>query len=226
MRRRSLLLGAAAGGLLMPSIARPGLVLAPTGAPAGGGGTTWNPADKSSNITLSVGNLTATNTAAAEGDAFVRSVASHATGKYYWELIYNGPYIGGSTGIGIAVAAATVADATSTNNIAAWYLQTGNAWVNGSNAGSGGAIVLAGDVMSLAINLDAGARTIWFRKNGGLWNGSATDNPATGAGGFSFSVLSPPYFAWVTPTWPAGLFTANFGGSAFSFTPPSGFGAF
>ncbi len=56
-------------------------------APSGGGAaTTWNPADKTSNITLSSGNLVATLTNnTAEG---VRSIGSiSGTKQAYWEVV-------------------------------------------------------------------------------------------------------------------------------------------
>ena len=38
-------------------------------------------------------------------------------------------------------------------------------------------------------------RIIWFRRNNGNWDNSATDNPATGTGGYSFSALTGPFYA-------------------------------
>ena len=42
-----------------------------------------------------------------------------------------------------------------------------------------------GDVVNIA--WDASAKLIWLRRNGGLWNGSAGADPATGSGGISMS---------------------------------------
>ncbi len=49
--------------------------------------TTWNPSDKSTNVTLSNGNLTYLKTAAATHDGTCRATISKATGKWYWEVL-------------------------------------------------------------------------------------------------------------------------------------------
>lgn len=43
----------------------------------------------------------------------------------------------------------------------------------------------AGDTVCMAI--DTVLKKVWFRKNAGNWNNSVTDNPVTGAGGFSMN---------------------------------------
>src|SRR3979490_3381139 len=54
---------------------------------AGGATTTWNPLDKSANFTLWNGKLTVPD--AVGGGVFnsLRAIASHSTGKYYFELL-------------------------------------------------------------------------------------------------------------------------------------------
>jgi hypothetical protein len=67
----------------------------------------------------------------------------------------------------------------------------------------------------------------WFRINGGNWDGSGTDNPATNTGGINIATLFPTnaaYALFCANNNAAGV-TANFGTSAFSFTVPSGFSA-
>lgn len=44
--------------------------------------TTWNPADKAANITLSNGNLTAAGITTGAARANVRSTTSHSSGTY------------------------------------------------------------------------------------------------------------------------------------------------
>jgi hypothetical protein len=67
----------------------------------------------------------------------------------------------------------------------------------------------------------------WFRINGGNWDGSGTDNPATNTGGINIATLFPTnaaYALFCANNNAAGV-AANFGTSAFSFTVPSGFSA-
>jgi len=61
----------------------------------------------------------------------------------------------------------------------------------------------------------------WMRKNGGDWNADATADPATKTGGYPLTGLFEPLI-------PFGLvdnitLTYNFGSSAFTYIPPSGF---
>ena len=49
--------------------------------------STWNPSDKTSGVTLSNGNLSASVTNVATRDG-VRGTLSHASGKYYFEVTY------------------------------------------------------------------------------------------------------------------------------------------
>ena len=191
----------------------------------GGTSTTWNPADKSVNITLSNGNLTATNGATA-GDNGVRSVTSKSTGKYYVEFTITGVLGGPDTGIGIATSSAALTiGATSTGGLIC-YAGTGNIYFNGSftSISTGGSTGI-GTVWCMAIDL-ANSKG-WFRINGGNWNGSGTDNPATNTGGINIATLFPTNaaYAFFCANANAAGVTANFGGTAFSFTVPSGFTA-
>lgn len=71
---------------------------------------------------------------------------------------------------------------------------------------------------------------IWFRKNGGNWNGNPSADPATSIGGLAIDGVAngfsgPPYFAFggVQDAFSgSGPFTFNFGASPFAFTPPTG----
>lgn len=72
---------------------------AAVGATAWGG--TWNPADKTGNVTLSGGNLNATNTFAGNGG--VRGTISENAGKWYFDQVINAQ-VGLSLGIMTAAA--------------------------------------------------------------------------------------------------------------------------
>jgi len=62
--------------------------------------TTWNPADKTGNTTLSNGNLTSAFSTTNDG---VRSVYSDSAGKWYWEATFT---TGSGAGVGFANASA------------------------------------------------------------------------------------------------------------------------
>lgn len=187
-------------------------------ATAGGGGggspTTWNPSDKSAGITLSAGNLTYT------GNGAARSTNPLSAGKAYWEVLINqdSSEAGSSWNLGFADGVSAFSTIQSTGVINLVLLVNGNI-ANGSGA-SVGASIANGNTLCIAV--DFGAKKAWFRKNGGNWNNSGTNDPATGVGGVSFGP-SGPYYAVAASSNGATSYTANFGASTFSFTKPSGF---
>lgn len=61
----------------------PQQALSSYGAVVGTTYATWNPADKSADITLSLGNLKATQTTSSWDS--VRSTIGKTSGKWYWE---------------------------------------------------------------------------------------------------------------------------------------------
>ena len=99
----------------------------------------------------------------------------------------------------------------------------GDVYLNNAQQSGKGVSFGANDVVQVAVDLDA--RLFWVRKNGtGDWNTTANANPATGAGGISLATLG----AWIAPyVWVSAAnnqsATANFGASAFAYTPPTGF---
>jgi hypothetical protein len=181
---------------------------------------TWNPADKSANITLSNGNLTATN--GGSGDNLVRSIVSASSGKKYCEItadikVNNGTDLGVGTG-----AEALTNWVGATADSVGWIGGDGNIWLN-SNPITGVATWTQGDTLCIAFDIDN--MRIWFRTNGGNWNNSGTANPATNTEGIDVSALNAgPFFVMVSFRTNADQFTANFGGTAYAHAPPSGFG--
>jgi hypothetical protein len=181
----------------------------------------WNTADKTANVTLSGGSLTATLTSAAYGG--VRADTS-ASGKIYFEIAVNTVP---SVNIGIGWANATASLSTYTgqdNNSWNWffYTGTGNVWINnGPILGTGEAAV---QTEVLGIAFDTTAKLGWVRVKNSRWNGSATADPATGTGGFSVSGLNAgPYFPCFNSNVNGASITANFGASSFTYAIPSGF---
>lgn len=82
----------------------------------------------------------------------------------------------------------------------------------------------AGDVLCFALSFANGK--YWVRKNGGSWNGSGTDDPATNTGGYSLSAFAGLPFCIYVGTVNNSAQTINGGNfAAFAQTIPSGFTA-
>jgi hypothetical protein len=168
---------------------------------------TWNPLDQVS-TTVTNGNLQAV---LAAGDTpAIRATIGVSSGKYYWEVLYsagtnNAPHIG----VADALAAISTTKGTGANS---WnyYGVNGNKWNNGSGSAYG-ASYTTGDVIGVALDMDAG--TLTFYKNNtsqgtaftGLTGKTLTANLGNGTGGGTQT------------------FIANFGQSGFTYTPPAGF---
>jgi hypothetical protein len=194
--------------------------------------TTLNTSDKSSNITLSNGNLTATFGSASDGG--VRSVSSKTSGKYYVEFTPGATWSGGDCCLGIALGSATISPPGTTTfpftaaGIAAVFAGSNPAiWFNGAFTGDNLQATGIGSLLRMAVDLDN--KKIWFNNpdNGTRWNENATFNPATNTGGLDISALFPGAGAFVAvgANQNGASATVNFGGSAFIGAVPSGFTA-
>lgn len=183
---------------------------------------TWNSGDASANITLSGGSLTATTSSATQGA--VRANTSFASGKQYFEVqlavlsgsVYAVGWANATAALGTAMGSDTNA-VTITPNINNSQTIINN--VNLSTLGFAGA-----QFYTLCIAFDITNKLIWSRYNNGLWNGSATANPATGTGGTSTSTLAAgPYFPVFAANSSGASAVAYFGGSDMNYAVPSGF---
>lgn len=187
--------------------------------------TTFNPSDKASNVVLSNNNLTATINGSSWGG--VVSTTSQTAGKYYLELTINQEASGGGQQqVGFANSSASLTTYQPSGALA--FDVGGGAYNNGTYLGNVWPGVVPGHVLGLAINLGASLAWIEDITAGTGWNvgSSGTQNPGTGQGGVSFSGLATPLFVWWASTaafTPAGEVTANFGGSPFVGTVPTGF---
>lgn len=195
-------------------------------AAGGGGTTTWNPSDKSVNITLSNGNLTASD--GASGFNGVRGIASHSTGLYYYEIVVSAS---GNTGLdllGIGNASASLVDFTGDNNNSIGYGGDGKIWLNGGNpTGSPIQSYVVGDIIGVATDMTH--IKMWFKNITQVsgWNNDVigNQNPATNTGGISFSTMAAgPWFPQASLEGATSVMTANFGATAYTGTAPSGFG--
>ena len=193
---------------------------------AGGGGatTTFDPANKAADITLSDGNLTAANGATTR--AGVRTIASASSGKKYAELLITTISNPGSNVFGIANAAVALTDFPGADLNGAGMACDGILYINNTGASVLNPGYTAGDVMCLAVDFAAGK--IWIRKNAGP--GWSTTGGATGTGdptdpstGTSLSSLNAgPFYLFVSMTSSGDTVTANFG-PTYTHTPPTGY---
>jgi hypothetical protein len=183
--------------------------------------TTWSATDKSAGITLSGGNLIATNTNnAASG---VRAADKQVTGKFYWEVTCT-TYTWGGNGVGI-VGASTVLGQNATSAAPACIVgQSGTIYRDGSSTSISLGTTTAGTLVCIALDCNTGR--IWFRYGAaGNWNASAANNPATGVGGVAFTTLGKAFaiYPWIGLGNTNDVATANFGDTAFTGAVPSGF---
>ena len=195
--------------------------------------TTWNPSDKSTAITLSNGNLTATSVGTSEQT--VRSTTSKNSGLVYWEVTLT--TVRTNIGVGFATAAYNLNNPIGPGSDAdagCFYSVSpaGSLYMNDNNVLSGTAGT-NGEIVYFA--LDFTHSKVWvssthMRSASTPWNWGAigSQNPATNTGGqaFSFGPLNAgPYFAIFNDSTGGAVATANFGGSAFNGTVPTGFSA-
>ena len=179
--------------------------------------TTWNPADKSTNITLTNGNLTATGDSSTSWLG-VRSTDSKSTGKYYFEITINAMGQWGSH-IGLSDSSCPLSGNQGSNSHC-WFIDTddGKVYPGGTSYGSH---YSNGDILRLAVDLNT--HKMWFGKNASWFGDPVAET------GEAFSNLSGSLYletSLATNTSPPGQSTANFGSTSFGFEMPSGYSSF
>lgn len=184
---------------------------------------TWDPTAKNTNAVLSNGNLTATSGIALHQGGRTATVIGSGV-KRYWEITVtdSGAPSSNDSGVGICNASMGFADGAfigSTTNGVSWYCG-GDVYFNSAVALSIGSWAAT---VTLCLAVDGGNK-IWWRNGAGNWNNSGADNPATNTGGYDVSAMGGVYPTFCVRN--SGAMTANFGATAFSQTPPSGFAGF
>lgn len=173
---------------------------------------TWNPSDKgNADLVLSNGNLTATvGTETLGTRTNVRSTVSKSAGKWYWEYVVQ---TANKMYFAVANSSASLTTDLGNDNNSLALIFSGNILKNGVIVGFREAVSV-GQTVSIAYDADAG--TVAFRvDNGTATTISGADVPtgalyaATGSTGNN----------------PNGAVTANFGASAQTYSPPSGYTA-
>lgn len=196
-------------------------LLTATGYPA------WDLATVAS-VTLSGGNLIATNTGTTSTNqgAHVESSHSQTTGKYYFEAVITQGPGGGNVGFGIGTTTSTYTAMGNSAVTGAEIYNSENIWVNGVNTGINLGALLPGGSFLFAMAVDLTNRKIWFRKGAaGNWNANASYDPATNVGGVTIpsGAMIPFCNFGGTGGGSGNSWTANFGASAFTGTVPAGF---
>ncbi len=158
--------------------------------------TTLNPADKSSAVTLSGGNLVSAGNV---GSGSVRSIASISSGSFYYEVTVTGAR-SWYAGVANASAKLTGAPITSGANVYGWggqiYGEPGGTFLFAATP------LVANDVVGVLANRTAG--TVAFYRNGVLqYIASGAQVPA----GALYALVSPGSIA-----------TVNFGATAFVYS--------
>lgn len=168
---------------------------------------TWNPGDLWGGASLSGGNLTLTNTIDTLW-ASGRSTVSKSSGKWYWEYTL-------TSSTSFLMSAIANSAAANTNFLGAdingwgYYGPSGKKYNDGVSVAYG-ATYGTGTVIGVALDMDAGTVTMY--KN----NASQ---------GVMYSGLTGEMFAGVSTYSLNSTCVANFGASAFTYTPPTGFNA-
>lgn len=228
LTKRSVLLAAPALVLARRSLAQD-MTLIGAGSPSkvsgGGAATTWDPANKFQ-ITLSGGNLTATNSVAGGGNFGVtRSTTSHASGNFYIEWLIAITTVD-QCGIGVCNSSQAISSGAQmgagANNVGTINNAT-TVRFNSTDLGNFSGVSPAnGDTIGMAINVSSGLG--WWRLNSGNWNNSGTAVPGSpGSGGFSLGVTGALFlFCDVEASTINGTLKP---GPTYSFTAPGGFGS-
>jgi hypothetical protein len=166
---------------------------------------TWNPLDKNASITLSDGNL---KLAVGNVNSSVRSTFAASSGKWYWEITITSSSGYGTVGVTNSLHSLSSSPGNSTVGVG-YRCSDGGKVINGTYTASYGASYTTGDVIGVALNMEDGEVT--FYKNN-VSQGVA----ATGLSGTLFAAAGNENNNSLT-------WTANFGQSALTYTPPTGF---
>jgi hypothetical protein len=180
--------------------------------PFAGTYATWNPLDKASGVGLSGSNLIASTS-----DGGVRSTIGKSSGKWFWEYSLNviNPYDGTTIeSYGVANLSAFIGNEIGEDANGWAYADvspTDGYKINNFLLVAYGDPITSGDVIGVALNMDAGTLTFYL-------NGVSQ--------GVAYSGLTGTLYAAVgmqTQDTASIIVTANFGASAFAHAVPSGY---
>lgn len=173
--------------------------------------TAFNPSDKSTEITLTNSNLTATGTGTSGHIGSVRSLISKSSGKWYWEVtVVTQGFSGSSFAIGIADATFNVSAGSGPGTDTHAYVCWDDGGKETNNVFTGGycSNMVVTSKVGVAMDLDGGTITLYF-------NGVSQ--------GTMFSGITGTWYAMYYGDVFANSCTFNFGGSAFTYAAPAGY---
>ena len=153
-------------------------------------------------------------------------------GRYYWEITVHSTH-GTDDCLGLLVMPQGTFNSMLNGSNCAVVYTNGVIWSLGNTQKTLGPIV-SGDVVSVAVDLvdqnEILGGTIWFRKNGGHWNGDILADPFTGEGGAPMLGFNNSR-SWVPAvgfggqgSQPGDSMTATFDQSAYLYEAPDGYG--
>jgi hypothetical protein len=174
---------------------------------------TFNPLNRKSEVTLANGNLDISYSGA-NGHATTSTIGA-STGKWYFEVTAGGA----GNSIGLGNPSYNLTWPGNDANSYGYRGDLGQIMYNGSAATSGLSTFTSGDVIGVAIDIDAGK--VWWAKNG-TWLNSG--NPASGTNALVTTLAANTWFFAVGQIASSpGTSSANFGQRPFAYTPPAGF---
>ena len=197
-----------------------GMILAPQfiGMKGAAVSTTWNSADKGSGVALSNGDLTTAYAGVGDNDQGIRNTLSKTTGKFYIESTLHATV---ELLHGFATSTPCVQCPGGSNHASSWVLRGDiNMMFDGANTSSVGTTPSNGDIMMMAVDIDAGKA--WWGTNGTWYDGG---DPGAGTGAHCTSVSGAIFVYQYNAGSRTETTTTNFGATAFSYTIPSGFTA-
>ena len=198
------------------------------GKVAGGAATTTlDPSHLGTGITLSGGNLTASSPVSATGLNYqpAHSVATHSSGKFYYEVTITTSGGANATCAGLATSSLSTICGFDGNLSGGVFDTSSGFFVNSTSLGATPSIPVT-HIMGVAT--DFTGHLFWVRDTASptVWNAGGTALPDTGVGGYSISAITCPCYAevWENTNDARSVVTANFGGSSYAATRPTGFG--
>ena len=179
--------------------------------------TTLDPAYRNTSLTLSNGNLTATGLN--QGAPMLSRTTQQVPvgSKAYLEVHYDSSLHSGGMCFGVCNSSASMTDFSfpGSGNSNGGGFQSNGLYPGGIYFGSDAVV---GDRYMLAVyRVSSTSAKYWVGRNGS-WR--AGENPATNTGGITVTISECYGFAGVKRD---EALTVNFGASAFTYTPPSGF---
>jgi len=181
--------------------------------------TTWDSSNAAAKITVSNGaGLTATQTGASGGFNSVKSVASHSSGKFCFQV--HADVVTSTWMIGMGNATESLTNFPGNDNNGFGATSDGKIWYNGANPTTTNPSFVTGNTVIECVDITNAL--VWIQVNGGNWNAGGSANPATGVGGIaltSVALASGPFFAM-------GMFAAQNDANTITTISslPSGFG--